>query len=81
MNENCSYFYKGICETDDYFKDLESQELKKQMDTVIEAYRKTGSLKDASEHAGVSYDTVQYWYKWGSMGIGEENSYFYDKIK
>ena len=81
FNETYSYFYNQIIETDDYFKDLETLKLKKQMDSVIEAYKKTNSLKEASKIADVSYDTVQYWYEWGSKGFGEENTYFFKKIK
>ena len=28
----------------------------------------------------VSYDTVQYWYEWGSRGFGKENVYFYKNL-
>lgn len=81
FNEIYSYFYTKIQEIDTYFKDLESLKLKNQMGHVIEAFRKTDSLKDASKIAKVSYDTVQYWYEWGSKGFGEENTYFYNNIK
>ena len=81
FNENCRYFYEKILEINDYFKDLETQKLKKQMDDVVNAYLKTNSLKEASKIADVSYDTVKYWYDWGSMGFGEENVYFYKKLK
>ena len=50
------------------------------MDNVIEAYKKTNSLKEASKRANVSYDTVQYWYEWGFKGFGKENTYFFKKI-
>lgn len=49
------------------------------MDDVVDAYRKTDSLKEASRMAGVSYDTVMYWYEWGSRGFGSENTYFFKK--
>lgn len=75
------YFHSKIKEIDDEFAGIEQQKLKKQMDSVAEAYKKTGSLKKASEIADVSYDTVQYWYKWGMQGFGEENTYFYKKIE
>ena len=79
-NSTYSYFYEKIIEIDDYFRDLEVQKLKNQMDSVAEAFSKTGSLESASEIAGVSYDTVQYWYEWGLRGFGAENTYFYKKI-
>ena len=81
FNETYSYFYNQIIEIDNQFMDLEAQKLKKQMDSVIEAYKKTNSLKEASKIASVSYDTVQYWYEWGSRGFGKENAYFFKKIK
>lgn len=80
FNQTYSYFYTKIREIDCYFKDLEAQKLKKHMDDVIEAYNKTKSLKKSSEIANISYDTVMYWYEWGSRGFGEENSYFFKKI-
>lgn len=80
FNETYSYFYNQIIEINNYFKDLEVQKLKKQMDDVIEAYKKTNSLKEAAKIANVSYDTVQYWYEWGSRGFGEENTYFFKKL-
>ena len=79
-DKNCRYFYEKILEIKDYFKDLEAQKLKKQMDDVVNAYRKTNSLKEASKIADVSYDTVKYWYEWGSMGFGEDNIYFFNKL-
>lgn len=81
FSEAYSYFYNQIIEIDEYFKDLESQKLKQEMDRVIEAYEKTDSLKEASKLADVSYDTVQYWYEWGSRGFGEENTYFFKNIR
>lgn len=81
FNETYSYFYVQITEIDNYFKDLEVQELKMQMDSVIEAYRKTNSLKEASQIADVSYDTVLYWYGWGKRNFGRENAYFFKSIK
>lgn len=81
LNETYSYFYNEIKEIDNYFKEMKSQELKKQMDSVVEAYRKTNSLKDAAKIANVNPDTVEYWYEWGSRGFGEENTYFFKKIK
>lgn len=80
FNEIYSYFFNGIIEIDNYFKDLESQKLKKLMDSVIEAYKNTNSLKEASKISNVSYDTVQYWYEWGSKGFGSENTYFFKNI-
>lgn len=76
-----TYFYTQITEADNYFKELEAKRLKKKMDDVLEAYRLTNSLKEASLIANVSFDTVQYWIEWGSKGFGEENSYFYRKFK
>lgn len=81
FNQTYSYFYSQILEINDYFRDLKSQKLKDQMDDVLEAFQKTGSMKEASGIAGVSYDTVQYWIEWGSRGFGEENAYFYKKFK
>lgn len=81
FNETYAYFYTQILEIDNYFKKLEGEKLKKQMDSVVEAYKKTNSLKEACKLADVSYDTVQYWCKWGSMGFGEENIYFYKCIR
>lgn len=79
-NQSYSYFYKEITQIDDYFKDLETQKLIKLMDEVVEVYKMTNSLKEASKIANVSYDTVQYWYEWGSKGFGEENTYFFKKL-
>ena len=81
FNEYYSNFYNQIIEIDNYFKDLETKKLLKQMDDVIVAYKKTSSLKEASKIANVSYDTVQYWYEWGSKGFGNENAYFYKRLK
>ena len=81
FNETYFYFYTQITEIDNYFKDLETQKLKRQMDSVIDAYKKTNSLKEASRIANVSWDTVEYWYDWGSKGFGKENTYFFKKIK
>ena len=78
--ETYSYFYEKITEIDECFKAQKVKRLKKQMDDVIEAYRLTKSLKEASKIANVSYDTVQYWYEWGSKGFGEENVYFFQKL-
>lgn len=80
-NETYAYFHNQVIEIDDYFKDLKAQELKNQMDKVINAYQKTNSLKKACEIADVSYDTAEYWYEWGSHGFGEENTYFFKRIK
>lgn len=80
FNETYSYFYGEIIKIDNNFKDLEAQKLKEQMDRVVDAYRKTGSLRQASRIADVSYDTVQYWYEWGSRGFGEENTYFFKRV-
>ena len=80
FNETYSYFYGEIIKIDNNFKDLEVQKLKEQMDRVVDAYRKTGSLRQASRIADVSYDTVQYWYEWGSRGFGEENTYFFKNV-
>ena len=80
FNETSTYFYQKILEIDSYFEELKSQELKNQMDSVVDAYEKTNSLKHASEIAHVSYDTVCYWIEWGSRGFGEENTYFFKKI-
>lgn len=80
FNEIYSNFYNQVIEIDNYFKDLETQNLINQMDSVVEAYKKTNSLKEASKIANVSYDTVQYWYEWGSKGFGKENTYFFKKL-
>lgn len=81
FNETSTYFYNRIIEIDNEFKEHEARELKDQMDRVIEAYRKTKSLEKSSKMAKVSYDTVMYWHEWGSRGFGEENTYFYRKIR
>ena len=80
FNETYSYFYNAIIEIDNYFNELKSLELKRQMDSVVEPYKKTYSLKDAAKIAKVNPDTVEYWYEWGSRGFGEENTYFYKRI-
>ena len=80
FNDTYAYFYNSIVEIDNNFRDMQTAKLKKQMDGVVEAYRKTDSLEEASKLAGVSYDTVCYWYEWGSRGFGEENTYFFKKI-
>ncbi|WP_458403778.1 hypothetical protein [Methanobrevibacter sp.] len=79
-SEEYSYFYGRIREIDNHFMELEAQKLKKQMDDVADAYSKTASLEKAAEIAHVSYDTVQYWYEWGSKGFGKENTYFFKRI-
>jgi len=81
FNETSTYFYNKIIEIDNEFKEREARELKDQMDRVIEAYRKTKSLEKSSKMAKVSHDTVMYWHEWGSRGFGEENTYFYRKIR
>ncbi len=81
FNDTYTYFHSKILEIDDHFRQLEAQRLKSQMDSVLEAYEKTGSLKEASAIADVSYDTVQYWNEWGSRGFGAENTYFHKRIK
>ena len=80
FNQTYSYFYSEILKIDEHFRNLESQKLKDDMNRVIEAYEKTGSLEKASEIADVSYDTVMYWYEWGCRGFGEENKYFFKKL-
>lgn len=81
FNETYAYFYTQILEIDNYFKKLEAEKLKRQMDIVVEAYKKTNNLKEACQLADMSYDTVRYWYEWGSNGFGEENTYFYKRIR
>ena len=81
FNETSTYFYTKTTEIDNYFKEQKSLKLKEQMDRVIEAYKKTYSLEKASRIANVSYDTVQYWYDWGSKGFGEENTYFFKRLQ
>ena len=80
FNETYSNFFREILKIDQHFRDLESQNLKNDMDCVIKAYKKTGSLEKASHIAGVSHDTVMYWYEWGCRGFGDENRYFFEKI-
>ena len=80
LNPTYFYFYNEIKKIDNYFNELKSLKLKKQMDQVIDAYKETHSLKEASKKANVNPDTVQYWYEWGSRGFGSENSYFYKRI-
>ena len=81
FEETYSYFYNEIQKIDNHQKDLEREKTRKQMDRVIEIYRKTESLKKAAKVARVNYDTVQYWYDWGRMGFGEDNVYFYKSIE
>lgn len=80
FSETYSYFYNRVVEIDESFRDLEAKRLMERMDSVIDAFERTGSLKEASRIAGVSWDTVQYWHEWGSMGFGEENVYFFKKL-
>lgn len=80
FNETYAYFYDKVQKLKAYFKAVKIKKLYKQMDEVIEAYKKTGSLERASEMANVRYDTVMYWYEWGSRGFGEENRFFFEKI-
>lgn len=81
FEETYSYFYNEIQKIDNHQKDLEREKTRKQMDRVIEIYRKTESLKKAAKVAHVNYDTVQYWYDWGRMGFGDDNVYFYKSIE
>lgn len=80
-DESYSYFFKEIQKIDAHQKDLEREKTRKQMDRVIEIYRKTESLKKAAKVARVNYGTVQYWYDWGRRGFGEDNVYFYKNIE
>lgn len=80
FNEACSYFHSRVVEIDESFKKLEAKRLMDMMDRVIDAYERTGSLREASRLSGVSWDMVQYWHEWGSMGFGEENVYFFKRI-
>ena len=81
FDENSKYFYDEIKRIDDENKKLfEKENVINQMDRVIENYKKTESLEQASKMADVSYDTVKYWYEWGRNGFGEENSYFYKEL-
>ena len=81
FSETSDYFYNSIIEIDEEFKHIKDKEVLNQMDRVIEAYRKTKSLEKSSKLAKVNYDAVMYWYKWGSMGLDENNTYFYRKIQ
>jgi len=81
FEETYYYFYNEIQKIDNHQKGLEREKTRKQMDRVIEIYRKTESLKKAAKVARVNYDTVQYWYDWGRMGFGEDNVYFYKSIE
>ena len=80
-NKTGVYFFNEVNAIDDYFKKQDVLKLKNEMDSVIEAYKKSKSLKEACRSAGVSYDTAQYWFSWGRNGFGEENKYFYREIK
>ena len=81
FDENSKYFYDEIKRIDDENKKLfEKESIINQMDKVIENYKNTESLEQASKMANVSYDTVKYWYEWGKNGFGEENSYFYNEL-
>ena len=81
FDSNSKYFYDEIKKIDDENKkSFEKENIINQMDRVIENYKNTESLEQASKMANVSYDTVKYWYEWGRNGFGEENSYFYKEI-
>ena len=80
FNEACSYFYNRTLEIDEDLRNAEAESLKADMDRVIGEYVKTHSLEMASKQAGVSHDTVRYWYEWGSKGFGSENAYFFKRI-
>lgn len=81
FDDNSKYFYDEIKRIDDETKKLfEKESAINQMDRVIENYKTTKSLEQASKMAEISYDTVKYWYEWGKNGFGEENSYFYKEI-
>ena len=81
FDENSKYFYDEIKRIDDENKKLfEKESIINQMDKVIENYKNTESLEQASKMAIVCYDTVKYWYEWGKNGFGEENSYFYNVL-
>ena len=51
-----------------------------QMNTVLDNYKKTQSLKQAAIDSKISPEHVEQWYEWGSKGFGEENTYFFKKI-
>lgn len=81
FDENSKYFYDEIKKIDAENRNLfEKENIINQMDRVIENYKNTESLEQASKIANVSYDSVKYWYEWGRNGFGEENSYFYKEI-
>ena len=81
FDENSKYFYDEIKKIDAENRNLfEKENIINQMDRVIENYKNTESLEQASKMANVSYDTVKYWYEWGKNGFGEENSYFYKEL-
>ena len=81
FDENSKYFYDEIKRIDAENRNLfEKENIIIQMDRVIENYKNTESLEQASKMANVSYDTVKYWYEWGKNGFGEENSYFYKEL-
>ena len=81
FDENSKYFYDEIKKIDAENRNLfEKENIINQMDRVIENYKNTESLEQASKMANVSYDTVKYWYEWGKNGFGEENSYFYNEL-
>lgn len=79
--ETYEYFFREIQTIDEEEKRIKALKTRSQMDDVIDLYEKTGSLKEASQIAGIGYDSVQYWYTWGAMNIDENNVYFYRKIK
>ena len=53
---------------------------KQQMEKVLKEIGSGLSLKIAAFNSGITYETLQYWYKRGKQNFGEEYAEFYEKI-
>ena len=53
---------------------------KQQMEKILKEIGSGSSLKKAAFNSGITYETLQYWYKRGKRNFGEEYNEFYEKI-
>ncbi|WP_296853741.1 hypothetical protein [uncultured Methanobrevibacter sp.] len=53
---------------------------KQQMEKVLKEIGSGSSLETAAFNSGITYETLQYWYKRGKQNFGEEYNEFYEKI-
>ena len=53
---------------------------KQQMEKVLKEIGSGSSLKTAAFNSGITYETLQYWYKRGKQNFGEEYAEFHEKI-